>query len=116
MGLDEPLAAATDPGGGGVVVEVVEVGLGFGAAVEGVDDVVGGEGGVGAEDADLQVAELVGGEVALLEGDEERVEGGDVTVDLDEVRREEAADGGEISFGEGAPEMLLLLDDFERGD
>lgn len=115
VGLDEPLAAATDPGGGGVVVEVAEVGLVFGAAVEGVDDVVGGEGGGGAEDADLQVAEFVGGEVTLLEGDEEGVECGDVAVDLDEVRREEAANGGEASFGEGAPEMLLLLDDFERG-
>lgn len=52
--------------------------------------------------------------MALLVGDEEGVECGDVAVDLDEVGGEEGSDSREISFGEGAPEVLLLLDDFER--
>jgi hypothetical protein len=101
------------PDGGGVVVEVVKIRFGCGAAVEGVDDVVGSEGGVRAEDADLQVAKLVSDELALLEGDEEGVERGDVAVGFDEIRGKEFADGGEVSFGHGGPKMLFKVDDFD---
>src|ERR1700738_2880246 len=76
VGLNQPFACASDPYGGGVVVEVGWVGVVFGAADEGVDYVVGGDGGVWREDADLEVAEFVGCQLALFEGDEEGVERG----------------------------------------
>ena len=58
MGLGLPLCGAggADPDGEGVVVEGPGLRFGVGVAGEGAEDVVGGEGGVRGEDADLKVA------------------------------------------------------------
>ena len=92
VGLDQPLRSTglAYPDGGGVVVVALALRIVFCAAVDGVDDVVGGEGGVRREDANLDVAEFVGLELAMLEGDHKGVDGLDAIVDLDEV------------FGEGS--------------
>ena len=109
MGLDQPFGGVrlTDPDSDGVVVVVLHLGFVFCAAVEGIDYVIGGEGGVRGEDADLQVAEFVGLEFAVLEGDEQGVDGLNFVIDLEEVLGEEAADGGEITFGHGGPKVLF---------
>jgi len=62
VGLGEPLAGTglAYPNSRGVVVVAFSLGVVCGAAVECVDDVVGGEGGVRREDAKLKIAELVG--------------------------------------------------------
>ena len=109
VGLDQPFRGVglADPDGDGVVVVGLCLGIVGGAAVDGVDNVVGGEGGVGAEDADLQITEFVGLDLAVLEGDEERIDCLDSVVDLDEVFGEEVADGGEVAFGHRGPEVLF---------
>jgi hypothetical protein len=104
-----------DPYGDGVVVVVLPLGFVAGAAVEGVDDVVGSEGGIRREDADLEVAELIGFELAVLEVDQKCIDGLDTVVDFDEILREEVANGGEVAFGHGGPEMLLEIYDFDGG-
>ncbi len=76
---------------------------------------VGGEGGVWGEDADLEVAEFVGGQLAVLEEDEGGVEGLDGGVDLNVVGGEEIFDGIKIALGEGGPEVLLERGDFYGG-
>jgi hypothetical protein len=117
VGLDLPVGGAglAYPYGDGVVVVVLHLGVVVGAAVEGVDYVVGGEGGVGGEDADLEVAEFVGVELAVLEGDQQRVYRLDLLVDLDEVFGEEAADCREVAFGHGGPQVLFEIYDFDGG-
>ena len=117
MGLDQPFGGVglADPYRGGVVVVVLHLGFVVGAAVEGVDDVVGGKGGVGGENADLQVAELVGLEFAVLEVHQKGVDGLDFVVNLDEISGEKAANGGEIALRHGGPEVLFEIDDFDWG-
>jgi len=77
--------------------------------------VVRGESGVWGEDADLKVAELVGGQLAVLEEDEGGVERLNCGVDLNVVGSEEIFDGVEIAFGEGGPEVLFEGGDFYGG-
>ena len=117
MGLGQPLAGAglAHPDCRGVVVVVFALGVVAGAAVECVDDVVGGEGGVRREDANLKIAEFVGLELAVLQIDQESVDGLDVVIHFDEIFGEEAANRGEVAFGHGGPEMLLEVDDFDGG-
>lgn len=116
MGLDQPLRSTglAYPDGGGVVVVALALRIVFCAAVDGVDDVVGSERGVRREDADLDVAEFVGLELAMLEGDHKGVDGLDAIVDLDEVFGEEAPDSREVTLGHGGPEMPFQVDDFYR--
>jgi hypothetical protein len=116
MGLDQPSRGAglTNPHGRGVVVIVLALGLVFRAAVEGVDDVIGREGGVRREDANLKVAELVRLELAVFQADQQGVDCLDVIIHFNEVFGEEASHSGEVAFGHCCPEMLLEVDDLDR--
>lgn len=109
VSLDQPFGGVwlSDPDGDRVIVVVLHLGLVFGATVERVQYLVSGQGGVRGEDADLQVAEFVGLELAVLEGNQQRVDSLDLSVDLDEVSGEEATNSGEVAFGHGGPEMLF---------
>lgn len=109
MGLDQPFGGVglADPYRGGVVVVVLHLGFVFGATVKCVEYVVGGEGGIRREDANLQVTEFIGLELTVLEGNQQGVDGLDSSVDLDEVSGEEAANRSEVAFGHGGPEMLF---------
>src|SRR5258708_8247554 len=51
----------------------------------------------------------------MLEVDQECINGLDTVVDFDEVLREEVANGGEVAFSHGGPEMLLEIYDFDGG-
>jgi hypothetical protein len=116
MGLDQPLRGAglANPHGSGVVVIVLALGLVVSAAVEGVDDVIGREGGVRREDANLQVAKLIRFELAVLQVDQQSVDCLDVIIHFDEVFGEEAAYCGEVTFGHGGPQILFEIDDLDR--
>ena len=103
----------TDPEGNGVVVVVFPLGVVAGTAVEGVDDVIGREGRVRREDANLEIAELVGLHLAVFQPDQQSIRCFDVVVDCDEVLSEKAADRGEVTFGHPGPEMLLEVDDLD---
>jgi hypothetical protein len=99
----------------GVVVVVLSLRFVISTAVESVDDMVGGEGGVRREDADLEVAELVGLKLAVLEVDQKCIDGLDTVFDFDEILREEVANAGEVSFSHSGPEMLLEIYYFDGG-
>jgi hypothetical protein len=113
--LDQPFGGIwlADPDSDGVVVIVSFPGFVLSTADEGVDYVVGGKGRVRGEDTDLQVAEFIGLKLAMLEGDEEGVDGLDLVVNLDEVFGKEAPDSCEVTFGHGGPQMLLQIYDFD---
>jgi hypothetical protein len=117
MGLNEPFRGVglADPDSDGVVVVVFHLGVVFGAAVESVDYMISSKGRVWAENANLEVAEFVGLELAVPESDEYGVRGLDLVVYLDEVFGEEAADCSEISFCHGGPEILFEIYDLYRG-
>ena len=116
MGLDQPLRSIglADPHSDGVVVVVLPLGFVAGAAAEGVHGMVGSESGIRREDADLEIAKLVGLELAVLEIDQKGIDGLNMIVDFNEILREEAADSRKAAFSHGCPEMLLQIDDFDR--
>ena len=115
MGLGEPFAGTglAYPNCRGVIVVAFALGVVAGAAVECVDNVVGGQSGVRREDANLKIAEFVGLEFAMLQIDEESIDGLDAVIHFDEIFGEETAHGSEVAFGHGGPEMLLESDDFD---
>lgn len=116
MGLDQPLCGSglANPHGRRVVVVALALGFVFGAAGEGVDDVISRKGGVRREDAHLEVAEFIRLELAVFQVDQESIDGLDAVIHLDEISREEAPNRGEVAFRHGGPEMLLEVDDFDR--
>lgn len=115
MGLGEPFAGTglAYPNCRGVVVVAFALGIVGGSAVECVDNVVSGQSGVRREDANLKIAEFVGLEFAMLQIDEESVNGLDAIIHFDEIFCEEAAYSSEVAFGHSGPEMLLEGDDFD---
>jgi hypothetical protein len=114
VGLHQPLRATgvAYPYGEGVVVEGLDLGA-FGLAGEAAEDVICSDRRVRSEDADLEVAQFVRSEPAVFKEDEGGIECLNAVVDPDVVGGEEAADGTEIAFCKGRPEVLLLCDDFD---
>lgn len=116
MGLSEPLRAAglPKPDGQGVVVEGFGFGFALGVACKAAEDAIRGDCGVRRQDPYLKVAKFVRVQLAVFEEDEGGIQGLNRAIHLDVVRGEEAADGIEIALGERGPEVLLLVDDFDR--
>src|ERR1700736_827167 len=104
-----------DPDSGGVIIVTLALGFVLGAAVEGVDGVIGSEGGGRREDANLGVAEFVRLELAVLQADQKRVDSLDTVIHFQKIFGEETADCGEVTFCHGGPEMRLEVDDLDRG-
>jgi hypothetical protein len=95
----------------GVVVEGSDL-RAFGVAGEAAENAIGGDRGVWSKNADLEVAQFVGGELAAFKKDEGGIECLNIAIDLNVVGGEEAADSIEITFRKGGPEVLLLGDNF----
>lgn len=117
MGLGQPLRAGglTGPDGQGVIVERFDFGLGLCIAGVGAEYVVGGEGRVWCENADLKVAKFIGGQLAVFEEDKCGIERLDGAIDLNVVGGEEAADGIKIALCKRGPEVLFEGCNFDGG-
>ena len=117
VGLNQPLGGTglSDPDSRGIVVVALALRFVVGPAVEGIDDMIRGESRVRREDANLEIAELVGLELAVLQVNEESVDGLDLVVNFNEIPGEKTANGGEVPLGHRGPEMLFEVDDFNGG-
>jgi len=116
MSLSEPFRAPglANPDGQGVVVERFGFRFSVGVARKAAEDAIRGDRGVRRKDADLQVAKFVRSQLAVFEEDQRGIQGLNRAVHLDVVRGEQAADGIEIALGERRPQVLFLVDDFDR--
>lgn len=117
MGLSEPLRAAglANPDGQGVVVEGFGFGFAVGVARKAAEDAIRGDCGVRCQNPHLKVAKFVRIQLAVFEEDQSGIQGLNRVIHLDVVRSEEAADGIEIALRECGPQVLLLVDNFDRG-
>ena len=113
LGKPSPALRLSNPDGDRIIVIIHERGFVGSAAVERVNHVISGECRVWRQNANLEIAKFVGLEFAVLQGYQKRVESLDVLVNLNEVRRKQPVDSGEVAFSHGCPEILFQLDDVD---